>query len=118
MSLPTCREFMSTQRDRSLSDLQVRGGVFRRGPLDYNGCGAFLGTADSKKRDCRCGNCGDFDHITVDCTLLELPPQKNEPTHSYIQIERRRSNSLLELQKEDIEICYQADKKEIVVQQP
>ncbi|OQR86935.1 hypothetical protein ACHHYP_09726 [Achlya hypogyna] len=83
------------QRNRSLSDLQVRGGVFRRGPIDYNGCGAFLGTADSRKRESRCGNCGEFDHITVDCTLLTLSPEAGEPTHSYIQKERRRSNSLL-----------------------
>ncbi|KDO28621.1 hypothetical protein SPRG_06477 [Saprolegnia parasitica CBS 223.65] len=89
------------KRNRSLSDLQVRGGVFRRGPIDYNGCGAFLGTADGRKRESRCGNCGDFDHITVDCTLLTLSPDASAPPHSYIQKERRRSNSLLEMCKEE-----------------
>ncbi|RHY31929.1 hypothetical protein DYB32_003034 [Aphanomyces invadans] len=81
-------------RNRSLSDLQVRGAVFRRGPLEYNGCGDFLGTTpcrSAKKDIVRCGNCGEYDHITIDCVLLGDDDANDQPSLSYLQKELHRT---------------------------
>ncbi|KAF0695944.1 Aste57867_13251 [Aphanomyces stellatus] len=97
------RETSTIPRNRSLSDLQVRGAIFRRGPLEYNGCGEFLGTAPSRtKRDhVRCGNCGEYDHITVDCVLLGDESDSEEtPSFSYLQKEIHRTNLFRESQED------------------
>ncbi|CAK4072084.1 unnamed protein product [Aphanomyces euteiches] len=81
-------------RNLSLTDLRVRGAVFRRGPLEYNGCGVCLGTASprSGKDRVRCGNCGEYDHITIDCVLLADEGLNDQPSLSYLQRELQRSN--------------------------
>ncbi|ETV82046.1 hypothetical protein H257_05565 [Aphanomyces astaci] len=88
-------------RNRSLSDLQVRGAVFRRGPLEYNGCGDFLGTTpcrSTKKDNVRCGNCGEYDHITIDCVLLGDDDADDQPSLSYLQKELHRTHIMRECQ--------------------
>jgi hypothetical protein len=84
------------KRNRSLSDLQVHGGVFRRGPLEYNGCGNFIGTSERssvKRGDVRCGNCGEMGHITVDCVMMPLEMAIPAGYNSYLQKEMLRSAS-------------------------
>ncbi|KAG9403831.1 hypothetical protein AC1031_005322 [Aphanomyces cochlioides] len=87
----------SMPRTASLSDLRVRGAIFRRGPIEYNGCGAFLGTTNpGTKKDVRCGNCGDYDHITIDCVLLGDEGENDQPSLTYLQKELHRSHVLRE----------------------
>ena len=98
---PEHGEGLMATKHKSMSDLQVRGGVFRRGVLEYNGCGDFLGlniASPNHKRSnrMRCGNCGESTHITIDCELLlDQDESMIKMEKSYLQREKDRSAKLV-----------------------
>ncbi|KAH9064897.1 hypothetical protein Ae201684P_003676 [Aphanomyces euteiches] len=59
----------------SSNNMSVRGGVRQQGIYEWNGEGRILGMVPPRSR-CkrttrRCGNCGAFNHITIDCLALQ-----------------------------------------------
>ncbi|KAF0723305.1 hypothetical protein Ae201684P_003677 [Aphanomyces euteiches] len=57
------------------NNMSVRGGVRQYGIYEWNGEGRILGMVPPRSR-CkrtthRCGNCGAFNHITIDCLALQ-----------------------------------------------
>ncbi|KAF0696992.1 Aste57867_12266 [Aphanomyces stellatus] len=57
-------------------NVSVHGAICHGGIYEWNGEGRILAIVPSGRRwtrSRRCGNCGDLNHITIDCGLLTLP---------------------------------------------